>query len=671
MHSITQHPARQNADRSAFTLVEMLVSVTLVLLMMTLFASIFQMATGSMSAQRAIAEHDQRARTLTNIIRSDFQKRTIRTAFPFHPDEDSATSQVVPFPSRAGYFYISTNAPDSPDDLIQFTVDANITKENPDTTAFYANAVQLEDRRTNGSPSATGLAISPNQPEMDDGSIAANFVGSSPAAEITYFVRRGNLYRRVMLIREPIRFAGQNLAPQPTSTSGYDYFFGQPDTTAVGTYDGLFQPTFGPLSNDFYRLFDYSAYSSELRGPGLRQAVFLGTATLSNEVAGGAAEFLAMPHRRFGFNPVTGLSREFTVTPDAGFGVPKFIGRPLHAETSTLNFNWPQGTARNEPISSIDDTVPDLAQVLEVDLDFDGSSDATTNGNPLDIVNCPLALNPGNGLISSFDGSNTLAEGRGGSRAMDDLLLSNVHELKVELWDERLQKFVPPGNFETRPDPLTGAPIPGDYSMARCLNHEYRVFPGTATVAQSYIGRMFDTWHPNVDLDFDGVGGITPVEQNPPYLPYRFYPPLPDAAAGIIAPPVPTTGALTPPDPSADAWNKGYWTPNTPYVIGDVVFRPYSDGNGNGVFEYTDWTNWNAGFQIAHRCVVAGTSVGSVPSFQSAKGRKTSENPIGAGVVWESFDNTRPLRSVRLQIRFYDKVSDTMRQVSLVIPVTD
>ena len=50
--------------RSGFTLVEMLVSVALVLLMMSLFASIFSMASGSVSTQRGISNHDQKARAL-------------------------------------------------------------------------------------------------------------------------------------------------------------------------------------------------------------------------------------------------------------------------------------------------------------------------------------------------------------------------------------------------------------------------------------------------------------------------------------------------------------------------------------------------------------------------------------------------------------------------------
>ena len=95
------------SQRTGFTLVEMLVSVALVLLMMSLFASIFSMASGSVSTQRGISNHDQKARALTTLIKGDFSHRTQRYPLPFYPNENTATSPT-PFGNRAGYLYIST-----------------------------------------------------------------------------------------------------------------------------------------------------------------------------------------------------------------------------------------------------------------------------------------------------------------------------------------------------------------------------------------------------------------------------------------------------------------------------------------------------------------------------------------------------------------------------------
>jgi prepilin-type N-terminal cleavage/methylation domain-containing protein len=74
--------------RGGFTLVEMLVSVALVLLIMTLFAQAFGIASGSIKKQRGLAENDQRARSMVTILLGDLQKRTYRQR------EDAITQPV-------------------------------------------------------------------------------------------------------------------------------------------------------------------------------------------------------------------------------------------------------------------------------------------------------------------------------------------------------------------------------------------------------------------------------------------------------------------------------------------------------------------------------------------------------------------------------------------------
>ena len=163
---------KQLKNRSAFTLIEMLVSVSLVLLMMTMFATIFQITTRSMSKQRGISLNDQRARSVFTVMNKDFQHRTMRYSLPYFPTEDSAKS-VTSFSNRAGYLYFSMNEPDSGlDDKIQFTVSSNILFDDTDASPYFGRATELVDR-SNGT---SGLAISPNQPETDDGSIAANSI---------------------------------------------------------------------------------------------------------------------------------------------------------------------------------------------------------------------------------------------------------------------------------------------------------------------------------------------------------------------------------------------------------------------------------------------------------------------------------------------------------------
>ena len=141
----TKSKQRIRHAASGFTLVEMLVSVTLVLLMMTLFTSIFEMATNSVNVQQGIAKNDQRARALTTTLSEDFAKRSFRYALPYYPTESAATSPTE-FGNRAGYIYISTNNPDSwQDDILQFTIDISQTQESGDTTPVFGSAKLLYD----------------------------------------------------------------------------------------------------------------------------------------------------------------------------------------------------------------------------------------------------------------------------------------------------------------------------------------------------------------------------------------------------------------------------------------------------------------------------------------------------------------------------------------------
>lgn len=627
--------------RHGFTLVEMLVAVTLILLMMTMFAEIFTMATDSLSKQRGVAQNDQNARTLTTVIRSDVQHRTFRRALPYYPGESSATAPTS-FTDRSGYLYISTNSRDSGlDDFIQFTVNADVLIENSDSTPYFGRATLLKDQLDSPKypggiidPARSSLSLHPNQPEADDGSLQINGTGSSHAAEVCYFVRYGNLYRRVSLLRVPLAIAGKELNAQPTSTLGYNLLsavdFGGSYDTGLGRY---FRGN-GSRSNNYMTEFDYSAIAANFGGA--QHANVLSVDTLSNDdtlfgaptsaAVTGPGGGLGRSFNRFGFNQATGLSREHSQVGG------RFIGRFLHAESSSRNFNWPQSPARIKNIAE------DSGAVL-----WSGNA---APGNPYDLQNA-VTLNSGNGLVSEFDEGFT-GEGRGGSRRVEDLLLSNVHELRIEVWDQRLGAFVPPGHQSVHP--LTGQM--GDYHQFRNLN------PAFAPQGVASGGAVFDTWHPNMlSRDADPR-----PESSPPYLAYHFYPPRTSDS-----PPGPS-------QPGSAGPFGAYWQPDFNFTaVGTVVFVPWVDRHpitaatpDDGVFQYYDLDQPK--FQRAFRLVVPGIS-GPVGSFTplSAPGRTFSDGTC----QWETIDNTRPLQSIRMTVRYIDQKTQAMRQVSLILPVSD
>lgn len=658
---LNAYRARQS-KQSGFTLVEMLVSVTLVLLMMTMFASIFSMATDSVSKQRGISNHDQKARSLVTIMSSDFDHRTFRNPLPFYPAEDSSTSPT-PFGNRAGYIYISTNDPYSGlDDFIQFTVNSDILIENTDDTPYFAKALALSDRTFT---TATNLSVNPNQPEADDGSLSLDGTSNSSAAEVCYFVRNGNLYRRIQLLRKPIPVAGRELDDQPVTSRGYRLLSGFDN---AANYDGQFwfdvnlngAVDTGELTDDFFRHFDFAAFEQNYGGN--QSARLLGLSALTNEsISSGAAnESLGNPRFRFGFHhptvdpsgnpiPTNGLSREHT-----GIGG-LFIGRLTQAETSASNFNWPQ-----RPSHVFNNTGTLL---------WSGNA---TPGDPLDIRN-NLTLNADTGVVEEFSES-AAGTGRGGPRKMEDLLLANVHEMKVEIWDERLRKYTTPGHSElvqvdsqmvdnagtALASPLL---IPGDYHQGRRFHDADGYGPQGSSIG------VFDTWHPNVNRDNNVL-----TAEHPPHIGYRYTPPVyPNGPtrSGLPLSPLDEPDLVT-----RRADNRGYWQPNVVYALGDVVFVPWVDapsisppGPADSIFQYSEMEEPK--FNVAYRCVArqgSFMSAATPPQFATAPSRRVRDNDE---LEWESFDNRRPLTSIRITLRFMDQTSDTQRQLSLVIPLTD
>ncbi|MEO1994680.1 MAG: type II secretion system protein, partial [Planctomycetaceae bacterium] len=187
--------ALQQARRSrrGFTLVEMLVSVGLVVLMMSLFAFIFQVATGTMSRQRTISQNNQKVRLVATLLTNDLKKRTFRNLIPFMPHE--LEDHPTGFSDRRGYFYLSENsAYVETDTVLQFTVDS----QNTDDTALVSRGFV---GRAQAATDVLAVATNPiEHPDSDNGRMGDS-LATARHAEVTYFIRNGNLYRRLLLIR--------------------------------------------------------------------------------------------------------------------------------------------------------------------------------------------------------------------------------------------------------------------------------------------------------------------------------------------------------------------------------------------------------------------------------------------------------------------------------------
>ncbi|RMG33229.1 MAG: prepilin-type N-terminal cleavage/methylation domain-containing protein [Planctomycetota bacterium] len=675
------------AAARGFTLVEMLVSVALVSLVLVMFAEIFQIASNSMTVQRGIAANDRRVRMVVNTIRDDLSKRTFRVLIPY--DRSELTYGIDTFwGERLGYFYVSENTLESDaDDVLQFTVRSYVKRRNDRDEPYIGRAVCLPadpsvpawSASTNYSagdrvvPTAaaasrkfcpvfvcvqggTSGATEPawgsgsvvvdgpgpvlwrplaTLPDMDDG-IVGNDTAESAYAEVSYFLRHGNLYRRVLLLRDPPDGQVQPL----DQTTGLEYF--DPGNTAAwSAYTA---------NRNFWADFDFSAHGAaggayntvgvKFHGPGsllnvpaqklakwragtaysvgdvvvplsntagtaglLYRCVVAGVSggtepswptSAGGSVADGTAAWqaqamaaahagtvseapLGIPSYRFGHDRNTGLPKEFLELPGGGFA---FIGRFTHEETSHPFFKYPQS--------------------------------ASTDGAVL--------INDGNPMQPGLAGTNPLTLGndgvvdryRGGPRRAEDLLLTDVLSFDVKLFDPGLGQFADVGH---------NAGVAGMLHQSRNRSPQYGPLPGSNN-------RVFDTWHPAIPYLAGWPGSLVQA----PFRPQQY-------ASSPGVPGVPLAGR---------------WQPNTirpgGYSAGDVVFPTHPNGD-----------------LLYYVALNSGVQGGTEPSWPT----KPGQTVVDGGVVWQARSNLVPIPAIQITIRFLDESSGQIRQTTIVQSLTD
>ena len=175
MFAFPRHPATRHRG---VTLVEMLVVVALVVLMMTILVQIFAATTGSMTVSRTIQELDLSLRLLDQTIRQDLQGATARFTPPLDPTQN------------LGYFEYGENAfadyqGEDTDDFLALTTRA------PEGQVFNGRQWLFQ--------TVTDPADPKKQYQTINQSVQPTTI-TSRVAEVIYFLRNGNLYRRTFLV---------------------------------------------------------------------------------------------------------------------------------------------------------------------------------------------------------------------------------------------------------------------------------------------------------------------------------------------------------------------------------------------------------------------------------------------------------------------------------------
>ena len=670
----------------AFTLVEMIVSTALVMLLMIIFAEVFSAAVGTITAQRGIGHNDQKARSFTTILRNDLGARTYgsaadRSTLVIFPGTAGALVPIQQAPrgiiplapgdavdgdAQVGYIYLSENdTSDDTDDVLQLTADiARIRAITPElgATPYYGRALFLD-----GDDSSV---MHPNQPDWDDGiDIDGDGASSSELAEIAYFVRGGNLYRRVMLIREPLPSPPPGFDAQPTQDPGgtgdpFHYpagaanppYFDQPFSDISSTF-----PSGSALS--FYSYWDFSGTRVFVAddGNGTIDAEpqdtygfrFNGAPSLDNTL-GATNNPLGIPWRRFGFYSRAPFHRPVEYLFDSTPSPTAFIGRFTHEETSHDDFGWPG--------------------VEDVDADH-----------------------PFRRTDLTLDANNTVSQYAGGDRAGEDILLTNVEAFDIEVWDPYYSESDTDGDgdfeeFDATEDlNLNGVWEPsgawvelgnaygsGIFGIGDRANTNYGPLYTAGSGTGTLANRVFDTWHTHVGIDDEGDGLIDADElQRPPYRPLQRRP-------------TPATDYSSNPPLAQDSVYD--WEPSTEYVEGQVFFPEALgadgaagqlgvdedgdgppadvDGNGNPDPDEIEAIGSDDNLSYAYVVIQSGTSDPSAanePNWSNDPGLIFDDG----SVRWRCFDNRVGLEQIRITVRYRDVSTGQTRQVTLVHSMVD
>ncbi len=274
-------PARGPLRRGV-TLLEMLVVVALVVLMMVILASIFQAATGAISSSRTNAELDASLRFLDITLRADLGNVTATMTPPLDPAR------------KLGYFEYGENAPadlqgEDTDDYLAFTTRA------PEGQSFTGRVWIVQNR--SGIP-PVNFATQP-------------VTITSQVAEVIYFLRNGNLYRRVLLV-----------VPQ---RSGSLTRFGVDPRPGAFPQPGIFYPNmFSNLNSSWLSVNDISARPAIDPNTG---GSYLG-APIPNDLGDLSNREYRFARQRFGndsWNVLTGArNRDGIIDDGNGDGIPDY-----------------------------------------------------------------------------------------------------------------------------------------------------------------------------------------------------------------------------------------------------------------------------------------------------------------------------------------------------------
>jgi type II secretory pathway pseudopilin PulG len=396
------------------TLVEMLVVVALTVLLMSVVAEVFVLASETLSQLRSASDINQKIRNIESVIRLDLANRTIREVQP--PVERKASldgilgtsdDYFVPVgfdpAQNMGYWMLEENSPadeqgEDNDDVLSFTV--RLTASAQSNSVGFGGAF----------PSYLGRAVPGSEP---DAALPPNGDGlaGSQEAEIIYFLRDGTLYRRVLLVGvpQPSDSGTNNPSSFATPESWYEHYdiSARPaPTTTPGPPWPI--PIVNKLGDLTYRSTRYIHQ--------LPVNYNVGNPTATPPVDPGLATDMFDPANNFPFLPLEFLDTQVSPALGAGWHDNQ---TPADADQEVdHNQNYPIGTGLTA-VPEVFNGRPTLRETSSASWDHPDNSVSTVWTD---------YWMPGNAKYHVA--LNTTAR-----RPAEDAILTNVYSFDVKVWD--------------------------------------------------------------------------------------------------------------------------------------------------------------------------------------------------------------------------------------------
>jgi hypothetical protein len=489
-----------------------------------------------------------------------------------------------------------------------------------------------------GTGTWTTVASAVDQPDGDDGVISYNTggetinpananpnnTGASQSAEVAYFLRHGNLIRRVLLIRNPYNLGSNTGSSQPQDTTGTNLI--------LGTY-----PPAG-YANNFWTDFDYSARINLGGSPGVQFLAQTGPeSSLSNSAPTGQLS-IGRPDNRFGFDQVynitgpgpsaNGVPREFALPYNSGTNTitsttPVFFGRYTDEETSNLAFLFPGALPTVGGTS-----VSPMSSGATLGLDSNSYTMWLLNANP-PTANLSFA---------------------GGPRRGEDIIATNVISFDVKIWDNHYSETA--GNDLNRNGVIdAGAAFAdvghtaasGDFQQTKNMFPVYGPqidttndsFPGGGVWAPAFtytqnginynFNNVFDTWCRQ--FNFDNLSRVYDNADTSLYAPAPYRPRL-----GV------------------------QWQANTAYALNAQV-DPVNTANG-----------------YVYLCTQAGTSAAAPPAGQPDP-FSLSDSVVPPSTIMDGTVQWQPqaplgVQAIQVTVKYLDPSQNLLRQVTIVQSLT-